>query len=330
MSGVKTLAVAPEDADLRLDRWFKKHFPGLAYARLQRALRKGEVRVDGKRAKAEQRVATGQAIRVPPLETDAPRSGGGPASSRPAPRGPSDADIAFIRSLVIYRDANVIAIDKPAGLAVQGGTGTARHVDGLLDGLIFDAAERPKLVHRLDRDTSGVLLLARSRHAAAEIGRAFRHKTARKIYWALVAGVPPEPDGIIDLPLGKVASGGGERVMAGAEEGKRAISEFVRLETVGGHAAAVALWPRTGRTHQLRVHMAAIDCPILGDAKYGRDKARLPGIEMPRGLMLHARALAIPGLPVITAPAPAAFLEGCATLGVTPRDWPVDPFVEDA
>lgn len=325
MSGVQTLTVAPEDTDLRLDRWFKKHFPGLAYARLQRALRKGEVRVDGKRAKAEQRVTAGQAIRVPPLDAAPPKV------SHPSRFGVgtlSDADVEFIRSLVIYKDDRVIAIDKPPGLAVQGGTGTTRHLDGLLDGLRYGEAERPKLVHRLDRDTSGVLLLARSRAAAAEVSRAFSHKTARKIYWSILVGVPEMPDGIIDMPLGKVASGGGERVMAGAEEGKRAISEFQVLETAGKSASAVALWPRTGRTHQLRVHMAAIGCPIVGDGKYDEGR-RLEGEDIPRGLMLHARTLEIPGLPSISAWPPKPFLEACDLLGFMPKSWPKDPFADE-
>jgi len=326
MSGVQTLTVSPEDTDLRLDRWFKKHFPGLAYARLQRALRKGEVRVDGKRAKADLRLASGQAVRVPPLDAAPPKV------SHPSRFGVgslSDADVEFVRSLVIYKDDDVIAIDKPPGLAVQGGTGTTRHLDGLLDGLRYDAAERPKLIHRLDRDTSGVLLLARNRAAAAEMGRAFRHKTARKVYWAVLVGVPEMPDGVIDMVLGKVASGGGERVMAGAEEGKRAISEFQVLETAGKRASAVALWPRTGRTHQLRVHMAALGCPILGDGKYGEGLARLEGAEFPKGLMLHARALEIPGLPRITAGAPKPFLETCELLGFLPKSWPQDPFADE-
>lgn len=320
MSAVRAVAVGPEDADLRLDRWFKKHYPGLAFARLQRALRKGEIRVDGKRAKADTRLAAGQTVRVPPLSSDPPRPVRAPCVS--------DADAAFARGLVFYRDEEVIALNKPAGLAVQGGSKTARHLDGMLDALTFGAGERPKLVHRLDRDTSGVLLLARSRKAAARLGRAFKHKTARKLYWAVTAGAPRDPDGIVDLALAKVASGGRERVMAGVDDGKRAITEFTVLERLGKRAAVLALWPRTGRTHQLRAHMAAIGCPILGDAKYGGEAARLDGLDLPKGLMLHARALALPGLPVLTAPAPAAMLETFAALGADPAAWPRDPFAD--
>lgn len=320
MSGVRVVAVEPEDADLRLDRWFKKHFPGLPFARLQRALRKGEIRVDGKRAKADQRLGPGQSVRVPPVDADPPK----PAC---APRV-SDADAAFARDLVFFCNDDVLALNKPAGLAVQGGSKTARHLDGMLDALRFGAPERPKLVHRLDRDTSGVLILARSRAAAARLGRAFKHKTARKVYWAVCVGAPSLNEGTIDLDLGKVAGSGGERVMAGVADGKRAISEFAVLERLGKRAAVVALWPRTGRTHQLRAHMAAIGCPILGDRKYGGAGAAIGGLDLPKGLHLHARALALPGLPVLSAPSPPAMLETFQALGADPASWPEDPFAD--
>src|SRR5713226_5292427 len=189
---VAIVTVRPEDGSGRLDRWFRRHYPNLSHGRLEKLLRTGQVRVDGKRARAGDPVMPGQAIRVPPLpEAPAPTPTGMPATR---PR-----DVAMLRDAVLYRDDWAIVIDKPTGLAVQGGTNTERHVDALLDGLRFDAGERPRLVHRLDKDTSGVLLIARSAAAAALFTRAFRDKTARKIYWAIVVGLPQLEQGKIDL-----------------------------------------------------------------------------------------------------------------------------------
>lgn len=288
MSGIETVAVGPDEADLRLDRWFRRHYPGLSHGRLEKLLRTGQVRVDGRRAKASLRLSTGQTVRVPPQAADETR----PPPPRPKPTGERDA--AFIRALVIHRDADVIALDKPAGLAVQGGSRTTRHIDGMLEALTFDAKERPKLVHRLDRDTSGVLLLARSARMAARLGEAFRGRSVRKIYWALVVGVPELAQGRIDLPLAKKPGPRGERMAADAEGGQRAVTLYRVVERVGDHAAWLALWPLTGRTHQLRVHCAAIGTPIVGDGKYGGEAA-FPAIDGIAGqLHLHARELVLP------------------------------------
>jgi 23S rRNA pseudouridine955/2504/2580 synthase len=286
--------VAAEDAELRLDRWFRKHFPALGHGRLEKLLRTGQVRVDGKRAKAGLRLQDGQVVRVPPLGELA-RSERATAPKRPP--GPRESDLRRLREAVLYCDDWVMAIDKPAGLAVQGGSGQKTHLDAMLDGLRFEAAERPRLVHRLDKDTSGVLLLARSRQAAQALTAAFKRQAARKTYWAAVAGVPRPPRGRIDLPLGKQGGKQGgtrEQVAAGAVAGQPAVT----LYAVAGHAGRLAAWlvlrPLTGRTHQLRVHCAAIGHPILGDGKYGGKSAfpgRLPGL---RQLQLHAREIAVP------------------------------------
>ncbi len=251
MSGVQILAVGPEDSELRLDRWFKRHFPGLGHGRLEKLLRTGQIRIDGKRASAGDRITTGQSIRVPPLEDWA----GAPPSYVPVSK-PRDSDLAALRAAVLYRDDDVIVLDKPAGLAVQGGTGTVHHLDGLLDALRFDAAERPRLVHRLDKDTSGILLLARSAAAAAALAAAFRSKTARKIYWAVVVGLPLPRQGKIDLPLAKLPGSGGEK-MAPEDDGKSAVTYYSVIENAGDKASFVALLPVTGRTHQLRAHCLA-------------------------------------------------------------------------
>ncbi len=291
MSAVETRAVSADEADVRLDRWFKRHFPDLGHGHLQKLLRTGQVRVDGKRAEASTRLDAGQMIRIPPLDTP-PEAVGAPRA-KPAPLF-SDKEIAALQARVLYKDEDVLVIDKPAGLAVQGGTGTSKHLDAMLDSLRFGAAERPRLVHRLDKDTSGVLVLARTVFAASRLAETFRGREARKIYWAATVGVPKPYQGKIDLALAKEAGEHGERVAADKEDGKKAVTYYSVQENVGKQAAFVALWPRTGRTHQLRVHMAAIGAPILGDGKYGGHGATLPGAEVPKTLHLHARRLVIP------------------------------------
>lgn len=302
MSGVQSLEVSVQEAEVRLDRWFKRRFPALNHGRLEKLLRTGQVRVDGRRARANQRLVSGQIIRVPPLADDMPA-----ATRQPATTAPSARDAKELKNLVLYRDEDVIAINKPPGLAVQGGTGLHRHLDAMLGGLQFDALERPRLVHRLDRDTSGVLLLARNGRAAAKLSAAFRDKETRKTYWAVVAGVPKPAQGRIDLSLAKLPGRAGERVGPN-EEGKRAITDYRMIDHVGKSAAWLELLPITGRTHQLRAHCAALGTPILGDGKYGGVEAFLPGREVSDQLHLHARAIEIPrpsgGVLSVIAPLP--------------------------
>lgn len=298
---VEIVTVRPEDGAGRLDRWFRRHYPGLSHGRLEKLLRTGQIRVDGKRARAGDPVAPGQAIRVPPLpEAPAPD-----AAAKPRTR---PQDIALLRNAVIYRDDWAIVLNKPAGLAVQGGTNTERHVDALLDGLRFDSGERPRLVHRLDKDTSGVLLIARHAAAAAFFTRAFRDKTTRKVYWAIVVGLPELRQGRIALALSKGGGPGRERVHADDEGGKSAVTYYRVIDHAGARASWLALLPVTGRTHQLRAHCAALGTPILGDGKYGGSMAQLPGGAASHRLHLHARSLEIPhpagGTLRLTAPLP--------------------------
>lgn len=288
MSGVETRTVEPDDADMRLDRWFKRLAPALTHGRLEKLLRTGQVRVDGKRAKASQRLQPGQVVRIPPL--DAAKAT--PKHER-REQTVSAADAAAVQSWVLHKDREVIAIAKPAGLAVQGGTGTSRHLDGLLDALTFEAAERPRLVHRLDRDTSGVLLLARSAAAARSLTAAFRARETEKLYWAIVAGCPEQDEGAIHLPLRKQPGRVGEQMVVDQESGQKAVTEFQVIDRAGKRAAWLALWPLTGRTHQLRVHCTAMDTPILGDGKYGGKAAFLPGDGVARRMHLHARRIRI-------------------------------------
>ena len=324
MTGVQAIAVAPEDGEIRLDRWFKRHFPSLGHGRLEKLLRTGQVRIDGKRAQAGDRVSPGQVVRVPPLGALAPQ-----ASAPRAERAISERDAAAIRACVIYRDDDVIALNKPAGLAVQGGSGTTHHLDALLDALRFEAKDRPRLVHRLDKDTSGVLLLARSPAVAANLAEAFRHKTTRKIYWAIVVGVPRPARGRIELALAKLPGRAGEK-MAPAEDGQPAVTYYAVVEHAGTKAALLALMPVTGRTHQLRAHCAAIGTPILGDGKYGGGAAHLPGVPGPRLLHLHARSISLPhprrGTLAVEAALPPQLQETWRFLGFAEPDG--DPFAE--
>jgi 23S rRNA pseudouridine955/2504/2580 synthase len=288
MSGVQTLIVAPEDAEIRVDRWFKRHFPTLGHGRLEKLLRTGQVRLDGKRVDASDRIVAGQRIRVPPLPA-AP-----PADAKPQRPPPSAADTRLLHDRLLYRNDEIIVIDKPEGLAVQGGTGTKRHLDDLLDALRFDAKERPRLVHRLDKDTSGVLVLARNARAAARLGDMFRGKSVRKVYWAITVGVPKPRQGKIDQPLAKQAGPGGERVAADDDGGDRALTFYRTVARAGDRFAWLALEPVTGRTHQLRVHCLTLGTPILGDGKYGGAAARPATLPEARKLHLHARAIALP------------------------------------
>ena len=317
MSGVATLEVAPEEGDQRLDRWFRRRYPALGHGRLEKLLRTGQIRVNGKRARAGTRLEAGDRVRVPPL----PEGGTERAPRRPAPP-PADADAEMVQEAVIYRDRDIIALNKPPGLPVQGGSHVARHLDGMLAALRFDATEAPRLVHRLDRDTSGVLLLARHTQSARALTALFRTRAVQKLYWALVAGLPKPAQGRIDAPLAKRQVGAGERVVATSDGGQRAITDYTLIEAAGRRLSWLALMPRTGRTHQLRAHTASVfGHPVVGDGKYGGEAAFPAGFE-PR-LHLHARALALPRpggkALVLTAPLPPHMAAAWRFLGFEPE-----------
>lgn len=289
MTGVKNLQVTENEDGMRLDRWFKVKFPELAYGRLQKLLRTGQVRVDGARSKANTQIFTGQTIRVPPLMQAVVSSEEGKIKPKPL----SKADKTFVHSLVIHKDDDILVIKKPAGLAVQGGSKTTRHLDGLLDGLSFDLEERPRLVHRLDKDTSGVMLLARHRKAASALGHSFKNHTTRKVYWALVVGVPRYEAGEINVPLIKKGHSGQERVRLAERSDTEAMTArtyYQIVDAAGQKMAWLAMMPVTGRTHQLRVHAVALGHPIVGDGKYGGVNAH-PGGEIPAQLHLHAHSI---------------------------------------
>lgn len=276
--------VSADDDDIRLDRWFKRHYPQVTHVNLVKLLRKGDVRVDGKKIEASFRVNKGQEIRLPPFIDK--------IEKRPE-KEHGDIPPEELRDLqksVLYEDDFVIAINKRPGLAVQGGTSTHLHVDGMLDALQGKYNERPKLVHRLDKDTSGVLLLARSARAANRLMKEFQGRETKKVYWAVVKGVPSPREGKISFPIAKMPGAGGEK-MAVNPEGDKALTIYSTLDTAGLDIALLELQPVTGRTHQLRVHCAAMQTPILGDGKYGGKEALVQGAGVSRKLHLHARAI---------------------------------------
>jgi 23S rRNA pseudouridine955/2504/2580 synthase len=348
MSGVQTLTVSPDEDGQRLDRWFRARFPHVTQSRIEKMCRKGEIRVDGARAKGATRIEAGQAIRVPPL--DEPE-----ARPERLPEAPSGSDAEMIQRAVLWKDDHIIAINKPPGLPSQGGSGQGnRHVDALADALRFGRSEKPLLVHRLDKDTSGVLLLARSARIARKLSEAFRARATRKIYWAVVAGAPHPRSGTIRFGLvkapGRGSGGEGEKMRCvhpkdidATPDAKRATTDYAVLSSLGTRVSWVALVPVTGRTHQLRAHMAEIGHPIIGDGKYGGSGqenlgegwgAQLGG-EISRKLHLHARSIRfvhpVTGDTVtVTAPLPDHMTRTWKTLEWRETDAPADPFDEDA
>jgi 23S rRNA pseudouridine955/2504/2580 synthase len=321
----RNFIVADDDDGIRLDRWFRRHLPDASFNIVSRWARTGQLRVDGKRVAPGDHIAAGQTIRVPPLEA-APAAKAKPKKERVAL---SAEDQELIESMVLHKDRAAIVLNKPPGLATQGGTKTEHHVDGLLDGIQYEAEGRPKLVHRLDKDTSGVLLVARSSGAAAHFSKAFSSRTARKLYWALVVGVPSIEDGMVELPIAKQPGTGGEKMHVSLKEGAPARTRYRVIERAGNTTAWVQLEPYTGRTHQLRVHMAAIGHPIVGDGKYGGQEAFLTG-GISRKMHLHARRLRVDhpdGSKLdVTADLPRHFVESLAHLGFDPELGDAVPF----
>ncbi|MGR3573034.1 RluA family pseudouridine synthase [Brevirhabdus sp.] len=347
MSAVQMLTVGTDEAEQRLDRWFRRNFPHVSQGKIEKLCRKGEIRVDGGRVKAASRIAPGQVVRVPPLPDEAD------TRERSAASRVTDADAEMIRACVIYRDDHIIALNKPPGLPVQGGSKQTRHVDQMSDALRFGYDEKPRLVHRLDKDTSGVLLLARTQRVAGALTAAFRARETRKIYWAVVAGVPHPRMGTVRFGLVKApghgARGEGEKMLCihpgavdATPDAKRATTDYAVMTTLAKRAAWVALVPVTGRTHQLRAHMAELGHPIVGDGKYGGSGqenqgdgwgAQLGG-EVSRKLHLHARSLTLrhpeTGAQLhLTAPLPEHMARTWEMVGWDARDVPVDPFDEE-
>ena len=318
-----------DDDGVRLDRWFKRHYPNVTHVLLEKLLRKGEVRLDGKRAKAADRIAAGQGMRLPPQVVHAkdlrPQK---PAAETKHPL--ASKDMGSLADRILYMDKQVIVIDKPPGLATQGGSGLTKHVDGMLDSLQYEKPTRPKLVHRLDRDTSGVLLIARTALAASGLSASLALRDTSKVYWALTRGVPKQKNGVVKGALAKEGTRGKDErmTMSDDDDAKFALTEYAVMATAGTEFAWVAARPITGRTHQIRVHLASLGTPIVGDFKYGGTDSRGRG-DIADKLHLHARSIDI-GRPdggrlQATAPLPPHMVKSWTLLGFDPDDRR-DPF----
>lgn len=342
MSGVTTREVKADEEGMRLDRWFKAHFPDLSFGHLQKLLRTGQVRLDGGRAKAETRIAPGQVVRIPPLEkvepvyetpgirevgeggavTKSARANAKPPTTKAGKIGGDDA--AFLKSITLYEDKDVLVLNKPYGIAVQGGSGMTRHIDGMLEALRDADGVKPRLVHRLDKDTAGCLIVAKSRLAASTLAKTFRSRSARKIYWALVPGVPKVKQGRVSTWLAKGTDDRGDQKMKVAKHGDEgadhALTYYALVDSAAQKLSWLSLKPVTGRMHQLRVHTAEIGHPIVGDPKYfDKENWHLPGGIQNR-LHLLARRIVIPhprtGQPLdISAPLPPHMQQSWNLLG---------------
>lgn len=313
---VQTVVVTADENGMRVDRFLEARFPGLSFSHIQRIVRKGELRVNGKRADSKDRLEEGQSVRIPPLRLDTPKTAGALSEAEAK-------TLQALKDMTLYEDDDVLVLNKPAGLAVQGGSGMTRHVDQMLEVMRDAKGQKPRLVHRLDRETSGCLLVAKTRFAATHLTGAFRHRSARKIYWALVAGVPKPKQGRISTYLAKEESEE-DSIMRIAEHGdegaSHAVTYYAVVETSATKLAWVSLKPVTGRTHQLRAHMAHIDHAIVGDPKYfNKENWQLPG-GLQNRLHLLARRIVIPhprgGVIDATAPLPPHMLQSWNLLGL--------------
>ena len=312
MAGVEIVKVKACDDGMRLNRWFLKYYPGLSLGRFQKLLRTKQIKVDGQRAEASLKLAVGQEIRVPPLYDEK-----SPAVVKKDFVSAKDA--AFIQSLVIYKDKNILVLNKPSGLAVQGGTNTSRHIDGMLEALTFEAEEKPKLVHRIDKDTSGLLLLARNRIYAERLTKAFREHQLQKTYLAFCLGVPLQSQGEIKDKLLKV----GEKVVL-SSDGKTAVTIYRVVDSVGRKFSLIEACPLTGRTHQIRAHLESIGCPIAGDDKYFGGERKKFSILADK-LYLHAYKINLSPLynkkMELTAPLPAYFVDTMQAAGINVKEF---------
>jgi 23S rRNA pseudouridine955/2504/2580 synthase len=326
MSGVQQRQVSGDEDGMRLDRWFARHFPQLGFGRLQKLIRNGEVKVDKAKVTTSTRIAAGQTIRIPPIDDpDVVRE----------PR-PDGEDALFLKDIIIYEDDDLFVLNKPHGVAVQGGSGTYRHLDGMLKSLPNQKGETPKLVHRLDRDTSGCLVVAKTSAAATHFGTVFRSRSARKIYWAVVAGNPSPRQGEISCFLAKQSTTDGEQMVVvknGTPGAVHSHSYYSTTDTASRRFAWVTLKPVTGRTHQLRVHMAQLGTPILNDPRYFNIENYQAAAGLGEGLHLHARRIALPlrnGKRLdISAPLPPHMRQSFEALGFDANRFDVNADPED-
>jgi 23S rRNA pseudouridine955/2504/2580 synthase len=320
MSAVQQRQVSSDEEGMRLDRWFAHHFPQLGFGRLQKLIRNGEVKVDKAKVETNTRLVAGQTVRIPPIDD--------PETPKPVKVRSDDAE--FLKGIILYEDDDIYVFNKPSGLAVQGGSGTFRHIDGMLKSLPNKKGEAPRLVHRLDRDTSGCLVVAKTHAAASHFGTVFRSRSARKIYWALVAGNPHPQQGEISCFLAKQSTTDGEQVIVvknGTPGAQHSTSYYSTTDTASRRFAWVTLKPVTGRTHQLRVHMAQLGTPIIGDPRYFNIENWQGAPGLGEGLHLHARRIAFPlrgGKRLdISAPLPPHMRQSFDALGFDPDRYDV-------
>ena len=322
MNTIQNKTIDGDEAGMRLDRWFKLHYPGLAFGQLQKLLRSGQIRLDGKRAKSDTRIAAGQSVRLPPQITS--MNVAQPLTKNTI-RDRGDLDV--LRSMLLHEDKKVLVFNKPAGLAVQGGSGVNRHVDSMLESMRSQKGEKPRLVHRIDRDTSGVLVVARTRGAAAELTASFRHRDTEKTYWAICKGVPRKREGQISTFLLKERTPDGDKMRIarhGEPDADHAVSKFRIIDQAGQNLSWLELQPVTGRTHQLRVHTMHLGNPIIGDPKYfDIENWEFPG-GVQKKLHLHARRIRIPhpsgGILDVKAPLPPHMVQTFNLLGLDESD----------
>lgn len=333
MTNERFIQVSEDDDGQRFDRWLKKYVPDIPFGLSQKLIRKGAFKIDGKKAKSDTRLIAGQSVRIPAIENS------GSSDKKKKDKPLTAQDKAFIKDMIIYQDEDVIALNKPPGLAVQGGTNTKQHIDRLIEALTDKKGVKPRLVHRLDKDTSGILLLARSAKVAKTLGEHFKKQQIRKIYWAIVTPSPEEQRGAIKAPLAKAGGTNKERMVVDEEEGKFALTEFEVIEQAMDKAAFVAFWPKTGRTHQIRVHAELMGCPILGDGKYKGEPEQIDhnnqhegtvraikegSLNVSKRLHLHAREISCPhpsrkGLLTIQAPLPDDLKKSWKAFGFAPN-----------
>ncbi|MET0313356.1 MAG: RluA family pseudouridine synthase [Hansschlegelia sp.] len=335
-AGVQSIPVREAEEGLRLDRWFKERFPALAFGHLQKLCRTGQIRVDGARAKTATRLSAGMVVRVPPLKDE---SEGAEDETLPKPAvkraSADDRDARELKEMTIHEDRDILVLNKPFGLAVQGGSGITRHVDGMLNALTGRDGQKPRLVHRIDKDTAGVLVVAKTRLMASDLARAFRSRMTRKIYWALVPGVPRTKQGRISTYLAKGEGDGPEsermQVVAHGDNGAvHALTYYAVVDHAGPKLSWLSLKPVTGRTHQLRAHCAHIGHPIVGDPKYFNvENWQLPG-GLQNRLHLLARRLVLPlangDILDVSAPLPPHMQQSWNVLGFDASDY--DPIVD--
>lgn len=305
--------ISAEENGLRLDRCLRLWIPHLPQSVIEKAARKGLLKIEGDKAKPPQRVEEGQILSFPSFFLNLEEL---EVEKKPKPL--TSGDRKWLKNLILFENKEILVLNKPAGIAVQGGTNQKKSLDEML--LHYDETYTPRLVHRLDKETSGVWVVAKTLPMARWLTQAFKERTVQKMYWALVLGIPQKRKGEVSLSLVKKPDPIGEKVRVDSQTGLKALTSYRVIKTLSDRVAWLELIPHTGRTHQLRVHCAeGLKTPILGDGKYGGREASLLGHKT---LHLHARRLTIPlphgGELTFEAPLSEDMRKSFEALGVVP------------